>query len=196
MKKYISLFLSILCAVILPISTFALTSTTESCERDVKIMKEYTSDLSLVEESITNPESLTIGDVTYTKEDGLERHRMVFQLKPLEANHITPFDLVPYHNYKWTRGSSYVQNTEIGYLHYRGIACAMGNIYDQKRVVQASISYMRGNTLLKKAISSAYYDGMWHSGGEKTIYVTDSINSNAPKTLVYYDFYSINPQLT
>lgn len=159
-------------------------------------MEGYKSELLLVEETITNPDSLTIGDVTYTKEDGLERHRLIFQLKPSKINNITPFDYFPYHNYKWTRGTSYVQNTEIGYLHYRGIACAMGNIYNQKRVVQASISYTRGKTLLKKAVSSASYNGTWNSGGEKTIYVTDSLNPNAPKTHVYYDFYSINPNLT
>lgn len=37
------------------------------------------------------------------------------------------------------------------------------------------------------------YINHWVSGGLKTIYVTDSINPNAPQTKMNYDFVLINP---
>ena len=148
-------------------------------------------------EVVEEVDHITINGVTYGKEHGLQRHTVTYNLVKEPISKYETRDYVPYHNYKWTRGNSYVRNQEIGYLHYRGTAYASGTTDSTgKRVISASITYKRGNAVLKKAQSNATFrNNRWVAGGVKTVTVVDSINPKAPKTKVFYNFYTVNRNL-
>ena len=151
----------------------------------------------LESESVRSVDSITIEGVKYGKADNIEIHTITTELAIVQKGDTATRDWWPYHNKKWTWGTSYVQNTEIGYLHYRGKARAMGNVHKGKRAIQASITYKRGNKVLKKGISNAkYQSNRWIAGPEKVITVTDTVNPNAEPTKVYYNFVTVNPNVT
>lgn len=94
-----------------------------------------------------------VNGVSYRKEHGAKLHTVTTILTKTSFG-IETMDWLPYHNYKWTRGTSYVQNTEIGYLHYRGRAHAMGNVYFGERVIQAIVTYSRNGSVIKQGVDN------------------------------------------
>lgn len=189
-KKLLVLPLTLTLSLAAPTTAFADDSSDNAKTEKFKIIEVKES------ETVQDVDSITIDGVTYSKEQGAQVHTIVFDLEKVPDNGYETRDYWPYHNYKWTRGTSYVQNEEIGYLHYRGRALANGNVFQGKRVIQASITYKRGGEVLKKAVSNATFQGnRWVSGGLKTITVTDSLNPFASETKVYYNFVTIDPGL-
>lgn len=146
-------------------------------------------------EKVENIDTITIDGVTYGKEDGLKMYSLTTIIKQVPIAETRDWN--PYHDKTWYMGTSYVQTTEIGYLHYRGRAKAMANVVSGERVIQARITYSRNGSVLKKGISSAkYQSNRWVAGPLKTIHVYDSLNSNAPETVCNYNFVTVNPNVT
>ena len=163
--------------------------------KDTRFLPIFNNDIERIEEEITKIDSVTINGITYGKEYGLKEYTYTEILSPVPTTRMT--DWQPYHHYKWTMGTSFVESTEVGYLNYVGKAQAMGNVYAGERVVQAKITYLRAGTVLKTATSSAVFESnTWKAGPLKTVYVFDSINPNAPVTEVKHKFITMDPHLT
>ena len=147
-----------------------------------------------VESVNNNPAPIVIDGEEFTAEDdSLELHTITGTRENDPTNYENR-DWWPYHNayYRW--GTSWVRNQEIGYLSYRGTTQAGGNVYKGKRIVQTSLKYKRGGTVLGTAKSTAVHkSGRWKAGSVSAVWANDSLNSKAPQTQFTYNYYTVNP---
>lgn len=142
-----------------------------------------------------NPNPVTIDGKIYTAKDGLEHHQISGNLAKAH-NKYQSKDWWPYHDMYVNWGNSWVRNQEIGYLHYRGTTQAGGDVYSGKRIIQTTLTYKRDGKILGTAKSNAVFkSNSWKAGVVDTVWATDSIDSQAPKTQFTYDYYSIDPRL-
>lgn len=144
-----------------------------------------------------SPDPIMVNGVEYSTEDGLTHHRIVGNLT--DSANTPPTDTAitsragAYVNW----GSSWARSEEYFQLKYKGTTQAGGNIYGAGRIIQTSITYKRSGTVLSRAVSNAqYYSSSWHAGPIGTAWATDTLNPWAPKTEFYYDYYTVNPNIT
>ncbi len=138
------------------------------------------SAVALAPPAMADPKTTTIDGRTYGPEDGL-----VIETGEVPAHSLTRATTT------FTKGTSYVSNTETLQLKYTGRARAMANIYNDQRVIAAKFRYTRDGVDLTGWVTSNAKAGQpcsWQAGPEVSKSVNDSLNPNAPKTKFNYSF--------
>lgn len=94
-------------------------------------------------------------------------------------------------------GSSYAYAEEYAYVTYRGVGKAAANVYSGQRIITVCFWWARGGSAVTGTTCSnaSSATGAWRAGPEVVGWATDSLDSNAPKTIFNIQTTRINPNI-
>lgn len=94
-------------------------------------------------------------------------------------------------------GSSYAYAEEYAYVTYRGVGKAAANVYSGQRIIKVWFWWSRGGSAVtgKTCSNASSASGSWKAGPEASARATDSLDSNAPKTIFNIQTTRINPNI-